>query len=274
MQYKSRTGSDYLRYVLVMYNEHTMSAESLIPLKSYKRLSSARGRFELGAFLVEGKRAVYHILESFPETVVELLLSEGSQSPAINCQIRFLTDRQFHSISQMETPQKIMAVVRLPQEAYADTLPNEPGQKVLLLEDIQDPGNVGTLIRTAVAFGFDGIIMSQKSADPFSPKCIQATAGCVLSLWIRRSNAYIELSQTLQRDGLSLVVADISGDTAPSLLKNKKKLVLALGNEARGLSKQFLELADTRIQIPIDREKAESLNVAVSGAILMYLSSV
>lgn len=258
-----------------MYNEHAMFADSdqpLLPLNSYKKLDNIKSRLGLGIFLVEGKRAVYHIIQMFPERIVELLLLEGSLPLATSHKCRFLTARQFQSISQMETPQKIMAVVRLPEYVYADSLPANPGPRILCLEDVQDPGNVGTLIRTAAAFDFDGVILSEKCADPFSPKCVQASAGCLLSVWIRRSGVYPGLVQQLQRNGFSFVAADISGTTDPSVLKNREKLVLALGNEARGLSQKLLQLADTRIQIPIDQGKAESLNVATSGAILMYVS--
>ena len=259
-----------------MYNEHTMSAgsnESLIPLKSYKKLAAGKGRMEMSAFLVEGKRAVNHILQGFPDRVVEVLITEGSRPPCGNFRIRFLTDKQLQSISELETHQGMMAVVRLPVETYSGQLPRNPGRKILLLEDVQDPGNSGTLIRTAAAFNFDGIIMSPGCADPFSPKCVQATAGCVLSLWIRRSGSYFEIAQELRRAGFSLVAADMTGAADTAVLRNCSKLVLALGNEARGLSRSVLEISDIRLQIPIHRGKAESLNVASCGAICMYLSS-
>lgn len=245
-----------------------------MPLKSFKKLATTKGRLELGAFLVDGKRAVNHILQSFPERIIELLLLEGSHPAGTDFPARMLNSRQFESISQLETPQDIMAVVRLPDNIYDDTLPRNVGRKLLFLEDIQDPGNVGTLIRTAAAFDFDGILLSQRCADPFSPKCVQSSAGCMLSLWIRRTDAQFKLLQKLQQGGFSLVAADMKGTAEPAELRNCDKLVLALGNEARGLSDSLLETADIRVRISIDRERAESLNVAVSGAILMYSSSV
>jgi TrmH family RNA methyltransferase len=132
---------------------------------------------------------------------------------------------------------------------------------------------VGTLIRTAAAFDFSGAILTEKSADPCSPKCVQATAGAVLSLWLRRTPQYLEMLKAMKNEGYALVAADLKGSEETSVIKGREKVVLALGNEAAGLSKKPLDMADYRVRLPIVREKAESLNVATSGAILMYLAA-
>ena len=167
-----------------------------------------------------------------------------------------------------------MAAVLLPPDTYSEKLPGDYSGRILLLEDIQDPGNVGALIRTAAAFDYSGIILTDKCADPFSPKCVQATAGTVLALWLRRTGRYLNLLEALRESGYSLVAADLNGTEDTSLLRRREKLLLALGSEASGLSKGLLAAADHRFRIPIAGEKAESLNVAASGAICMYLSSV
>jgi TrmH family RNA methyltransferase len=113
--------------------------------------------------------------------------------------------------------------------------------------------------------------MTEKCADPLSPKTVQSTAGTVLSLWIRRTGEYEGIVRSLREKGYSLVAADLEGEENPSFLKNTDKLVLALGNEASGLSPDLLKLAHYRLKIPI-KEKAESLNVAACGAICMYLA--
>jgi len=137
---------------------------------------------------------------------------------------------------------------------------------------VQDPGNVGTLIRSAVAFGFSGVILTEKCADALSPKCIQSTAGTVLSLWIRRTPQHLELVEKLKSGGYFVVAADLRGEEATQVLQQQDKLLLVLGNEAAGLSKSLLNAANYRLRIPIVKEKAESLNVAACGAICMYLS--
>jgi TrmH family RNA methyltransferase len=162
----------------------------------------------------------------------------------------------------------------MPEGLFSNYLPEEAGHKILLLEDIQDPGNVGTLIRTAAAFDFDGVIMTPKCADPLSPKCVQATAGAVLSVWLRRTTRYLELTGELKKAGYSLIATELSGVTDLSALHRQRKMILALGNEAAGLSRALRYTADYRLRIPTVPEKAESLNVAACGAIFMYLSSV
>jgi TrmH family RNA methyltransferase len=166
----------------------------------------------------------------------------------------------------------VIALVRLPRETYSDELPENPGANLLLLEDVQDPGNVGTLIRTAAAFDFSAIILSEKCADPFSAKCAQSSAGSVLSIAIRRTKNYLSLAENLRRRGYLLVSADLSGFEKPEIVTTSKKMVLALGNEASGLSQALLDISDFRVRIPINTHKVESLNVAACGAILMYLS--
>jgi len=257
-----------------MYSMPEQNRGTLKPLKWYKDLATREGRFESGAFLVEGARAISQLISNHPDEVNEILFT--TELPLLYQKLasRQVTEGQLRSICSSKTPQGTAAVVRMPRDIYSDSLPGRTGNRILLLEDIQDPGNVGTLIRTAVAFGFSGVILTEKCADPLSPKCVQSTAGAVLSPWIRRTSDYLELVKALKRGSYKLVAADLAGGEDPSLLQGNKKLLLALGNEASGLSAAVLQAADSRIKIPIDRDQAESLNVAACGAICMYLSSV
>jgi len=246
------------------------------PLKSliwYKKLATKKGRNEAGAFIVEGDRAIRQIITNHPDEIVEILVTEDPLPEYSNFAVRVLSENQFKYICHTRTPQGIMAIVKLPWDTYTNKLPKNAGSKVLILEDIQDPGNVGTLIRNAVAFGYSGVIMTESCADPLSPKCVQASAGTLLAVWIRRTVNYLELVRVLKQDGYPMLAADINGIEEPSLLQNRNKLILALGNEAAGLSKELLNEADNILRIPVIRDKAESLNVASCGAICMFLSS-
>lgn len=214
------------------------------------------------------------MVESSPGSILEILYTGDPPPGYARYALRCLTPSQMKSISSTVVSQGIAAVVQLPADTYSHSLPVDAGSRVLLLEDIQDPGNVGTLIRTAAAFDYSGIMLTEKCADPFSPKCIQSTAGTALSLWIRRTVAYLDLVGELKRRGYILAAADLRGTQGPSILKEPDRLVLALGNEAAGLSDTLLKKADHRVRISIARTKAESLNVAACGAICMYLSSL
>jgi len=243
------------------------------PLKWYRELREKKGRLEAGAFLVEGDRAIRQIIAGRPEAILEILAADEPLPAHRDYPVRRITESQLHYITSTQTPQGNVAVVRLPADIYAGSLPRDTGKRVLLLEDIQDPGNAGTLIRTAAAFGFSGVILTENGADPLSPKCVQATAGSVLSVWLRRTKDCLGLARALKNIGYTLVAADLAGTAGPGALHGQEKLLLALGNEAAGLSNNLLDTADLRLQIPVIKEKAESLNVAACGAILMYLCS-
>ncbi len=250
------------------------SRSPLKPLKWYKGLSQERGRVEAGAFMVEGPRAVAQVLERHAPDVLEIVAIEGQPVEHEGFATHYLAEARFRSISSVRNPQGPAAIVRLPAETYSARLPELAGRRVLVLEDVQDPGNVGTLIRTAVAFGFDGAVLSEQCADPFGPKCVQATAGTVLNLWLRRRGDYMRLVEELKSRGFGLVAADLDGWDDSSVLYCQDRLLLALGNEASGLSDDLISLADHRFRIPIDSDGTESLNVAASGAICMYLTSL
>ena len=141
-----------------------------------------------------------------------------------------------------------------------------------MLEDVQDPGNAGSLIRTAAALGYNGVIMSDKCADPFSPKVVQSTAGSLLSVWIRRNGGYLQMAAQLKNEGYELICADLRGEESLNF-KYSGSHMLALGSEGSGISKELLELGSRAVRIPIEKSCAESLNVAAAGAILMFICS-
>jgi TrmH family RNA methyltransferase len=242
------------------------------PLKWYKNLSGKKERLAAGAFLLEGPRALAQIIASNPDSIIEILATDVVVEAYRNCPTRLITESQLKSICSTQHPQGPVAVVRLPSNVYSDNLPDDIGNRLLLLEDIQDPGNVGTLIRTAAAFDFGGVILTPKCADPYSQKCVQASAGTVMSIWVRVTSDYISLLNRLRNTGYALVAADLSGADNVSALA-KDKLTVALGNEANGLSSALLEIADIRFKVAINQHKAESLNVSVCGAVCMYLSA-
>jgi len=246
--------------------------KKLKPIKWYQNLATKKGRLEAKAFLVEGDKPIKQIFNNNPDEIIEIVSTEDLPASYSKYSQRLITETQMRLISSSKTPQGIVAVVRLPMETYSDQLPANMGRYILLLEDVQDPRNVGSLIRTAVAFNYSGLILSEKCADPLSPKCVQPTVGTILSLWIRRTSRYLELIEKLKHDGYILVATDLDGVENPSVIQCQDKLLLALGNEASGLSEPLLKASNYRIRIPIRRDKAESLNVAACGAICIYLS--
>lgn len=243
-------------------------------LKWYKSLLINKHRRAEGCFLVEGFRAIEQIAAEFPESIDEIILSEKRTDWSMlkKFQVRTLSEAQLNSISPSQTPQGIIAAVHLPDKCYSSELPDNFGSKILLLEHIQDPGNVGTLIRTAAAMGYSGVLLSAQSADPFSPKAVQSSAGAILSVWIRRTESYLNVISRLKTEKFSICAADVYGQNHIDFSKVSKH-VLTLGNEGAGLTSALLQLSDVRFRIPFDSSKVESLNVAISGAIAMFCSA-
>jgi len=257
-----------------MREQSERAAEPLKPLKWYRALATRKGRLAAGAFLVEGERAVNQVCRGHPGEIMEIIATAAPPDAYRHYPLRLLNESQFRAVAPTKTPQGLMALVRSPRDIYTQELPAAAGDRILLLEDIQDPGNVGTLIRTAAAFAFSGIILSQHCADPLAPKCVQASAGTLLGPWLRRTPRYRELAGELKESGHTVIAADLAGDDGLSRLRRHEKMLLALGNEASGLSPAVLNLAHHRLRIPIAAEKAQSLNVAACGAICMFLTSL
>ena len=246
------------------------SVNRLKPLKWYRNLNTRKGRYESGFFLIEGIRSIRQVMAVHPHAVKEIIYTSGAKPLEGSCPIRIVTEAQFKSISTGKTPQGIAAILPLPENWNSVQLPGKIGTRVLLLEHIQDPGNVGTLIRTAAAFGFSGVILSDQCADPFSPKCVQASTGTILSMWIRRTSSYLQMAETLQSQKYELIAMDMKGSKDIQEFIPSKTLVLALGNEGSGLSSNLKSMANQSVRIPMDDDNAESLNVAVCGGIGMY----
>lgn len=138
---------------------------------------------------------------------------------------------------------------------------------VLILDDIQDPGNLGTLIRSSIAFGFDNIILSDESVDLYNPKVIRATEGMIFNINVIRTNI-IEYIPKLKEMGYKILVSDVvSGKDIKDEICNN--IALVLGNEGKGVHKNIKELCDELVNIKMDKD-CESLNVGVAGSILMH----
>jgi len=246
------------------------------PISWYKSLCRHKYRRQYGYFLIEGRKAVGQILAFHRGSIEELLYVDGAGTPPDGIPARVISEANMKSICVSRTPQGAAALVKIPPDTYTSQIPasllsaGRASARVLLLEDVQDPGNAGTLIRTAAAFGYSCVIMSGKCADPFSPKAAQSSAGALLSLDIRRSDEYIDMAAELKRRGYELFAADLGGEDTRSL-KIAGPHVIALGSEGAGLSGSLLDMSDRKIRIPIDANAAESLNVAAAGAIMMFM---
>lgn len=230
-----------------------------------------------GAFVVEGANAVRDLLLTHPAKLLKLLITaeyqrrESDQDRRIRQSVDVpsyaCTDRMFTTISELEAPQGILAVVRQPTW-NEDELFDCPTLFGLYGEQLQDPANVGAIIRTAAALNVSALWLTPDSADVYNPKVVRATSGALLSLPI-----FIAADVTgFVRKGCAIFAAEAgSREAVPmeTIQSVPPRMVLAVGNESRGLSAQTSQLAACRFTIPLSRQ-VESLNVAATVAIATH----
>jgi len=181
-----------------------------------------------------------------------------------------IPERQMRSISETETPQGILAIFPLPSQDLTE-LHGPSIRKVIICDEVADPGNLGTLIRSALAFDFDMMIVTGSTVEPFAPKVIRASAGAVFGLPIRTA-ALDTVVKWVRDSEFVLVAADPRGSVPSERLKqifHKGKLALAIGSEPRGLSPHLVAAATERVRVS-HTNSVESLNAAVAGSILMH----
>lgn len=174
----------------------------------------------------------------------------------------------FRRVAQTETSQGVVAVARI-HDSAEEALFAEPGANVLVLDRIQDPGNVGTLLRTAEAAGFSGAILMKGSGDAFGPKAVRAAAGSLFRLPLLFLDTAGEATDLLRRHGKRVFAADGSGECDYDDCDLAHDAAVVIGNEGNGLSEEWLRLADVHMAIPMEG-KTESLNAALAGGIILY----
>lgn len=178
------------------------------------------------------------------------------------------TDAVFKEVSETKTPQGILGLVRRPVYPIDDIL-NTPNPFLLLLEDIRDPGNLGTMIRTAEGAGITGVIFGDSTVDIYNPKVVRATMGSIFRVPFYQAGDFYETIDLIKQKGVTVYAAHLSGEIYDTEDCYRKSCAFIIGNEANGLSERATEKADRLIRIPM-AGKVESLNAAVAAAILMY----
>ena len=240
-------------------------------LKYLNSLQKKKYRLQEGKFIVEGVRAVEDGLKSnfaceevfVLNSKVESLQPQLEFAKAMNLKITEVTEKELNQFTTTQHPQSLAAIFRI------NTNSVKIGKSVVALDNISDPGNLGTIIRTCDWFGIDTILLGENCVDIFNPKVVRATMGSIFHVdFIQTQNLYSELSG-LKANGYSLVAADLGGKPPEKVSEENSEKVLILGSEAFGPSKEILKLADIKIRIE-GSGKAESLNVSVAGGILIY----
>jgi TrmH family RNA methyltransferase len=230
--------------------------------------------------VVEGTLPVRDLLTRYPERILTIVTAHGyfqkeAQGDrlvrlASSAQQYSCPDPQFSKLSDLDAPQGILAVVRQPAWDEGEVL-RQPTVLGIFGEELQDPANVGAIIRTAAALNASALWLTPESADVYHPKVVRATSGMLLALPIFAAKDV----SGLIRQGCQIFAAEVTGDGTVSIdeiHQAPRKLVLAVGNESRGLSAQIRSQATTRFTIPLSRD-VESLNVAAAVAIATFYFS-
>lgn len=220
-------------------------------------------RRRTGLFVVEGERIFGEIP---PEEIAAVYMSAGymRSHPGMRCDY-VVNDGDFARLADTKHPQGILAVVRQREYAIAD-LPE--GDIYIFLDTIQDPGNLGTIIRTAEAAGVTAVIMNKGCADVYSPKVVRSTMGSIFRVPFVYTEKLPEAVEIIKRAGVTVYAASLEGT---SIFREDlaEKRAFIIGNEGNGISEEVLALADRAVYIPMAGQ-VESLNAAISAAILMY----
>lgn len=238
-------------------------------------LKSKKERTEQKRFVIEGDRIVLDLAATRPKSIFEVYASEDYLSEAgtlfneLGIPFFVVKTQVFNEICDTVTPQGILAVVNQPEYSYEEVVKASDSLRLLLLEDIRDPGNLGTMIRTAEAAGIDGIIMSRGTVDIFSPKVTRATMGSLFRIPFIYTDDLPGTVRCLAEDGVVTYAAYLHGGTDYRKVTYDRKAAVMIGNEGSGLTEDAVSAAGFRVFIPMSGQ-IESLNASVAGAILMY----
>ena len=275
----------------------------IISSKDNKRIKYIRSLLEKGnirkknhQFVVEGIKLVDEALEY--GKVLEVVCAESLYNELISgdlsgnrllaendknitnyvkkgSSLLVVSDMVFKSMSETKTPQGILAVAEIPDyrlldRGFLEQAYTETGKiKLLVLEDTADPGNLGTIMRTAEAAGVTGVIMGKGTVDIFNPKVVRSTMGSIFRLPFAYVEDLKETIKELKTQGISFYATHLKGEKSYKDIKYSDKSAILVGNEARGLSYDVADLADTYVLIPM-QGKVESLNAAVAAGLMMY----
>ncbi|MDR0898192.1 MAG: RNA methyltransferase [Oscillospiraceae bacterium] len=237
-------------------------------IQALRALQTAKGREAAGCFLAEGAKLC---AEALRDAEVALLLADAAKAEAFAPLLEAAPEallapaHVLASVCEVKTPQGVAAAVKMPP-ALDLAAAESP---LLVLDGVQDPGNVGTMLRTAEAAGFKGALLSEACADPFAPKTVRASMGSVLRLPFARGDLPAMLAVLAGR-GYTLVSAELGGQPfAQAARALQPPFALVIGSEGRGVSPAVSALCGLKVALPM-RGRAESLNAAVAAGILMY----
>ncbi len=227
-------------------------------IKEYKKLQLRKYRDKKKQFIVEGEHLV---LEAYKTGCIDELILEKDEIFPLNVETVYVTNEIINKISTLEDPQNVMALCHTKSSDFL-------GTRILLLDEIQDPGNLGTIIRSAVAFNIDTIVLGNNTVDVYNPKVVRASQGMIFHVNII-SKSITEIIETLKKDNFVIYGTKVTHGESLKNISAPSKYAIVMGNEGNGMSDEVSNLCDKFIYIDMNQQ-CESLNVGVATSIILY----
>ena len=238
-------------------------------IKELAKLQTAKGRKKAGLYLLEGEHLVEEAIKE--KALIELIVVSSNRMEDYHylleqtvVQVLVVSQEVFQKLSMTETTQGILAAVQIENQTELPL-----SGRIIVLDAVQDPGNLGTIVRTADAACFDAVVLGVGTVDLYNDKVIRSMQGSHFHIPVFQADLR-EYLPALKNQGVEVAVTALHRDSKDySILQGKSDIAIVVGNEGQGVSSEVIEVADVVVTIPMFG-KAESLNVAIASALLMY----
>jgi len=257
--------------------ENVITSSQNSTIKLVKALHIKKYRDLYGMYFIEGMKMVNEALRErvpiekfiFSEDFsVDQLDLEHSLENINEIDSVFVSNNIFKQISDVKSPQGVIAIVKKHLIPFKNIL-QRSSYFMVVLDRVQDPGNVGSIIRTVDAAGGDAVVLLKGSADPYNPKTLRSTMGSIFRVPVLEIDEFESFMNNLISAGTHLIASCLNGENLFNWNGNYSKIALIIGNESKGISNEIMELASSKVTIPM-AGKAESLNASVAAGILIY----
>ena len=243
-------------------------------IKHIRKLKEKKYRDEFGEYIVEGVKLINEAIAEKLDVKTIVICDNCNKTETINQNLMYevakysciyVDEKVFNTITEVQNPQGILAVVgkKNKQEEI-----NYNEDVIVILDDIQDPGNLGTILRTIDSANLSQVIISKKSGDVYNPKVIRSTMGAIFRINVIESYSLLDTIKNLKKHKFTIISTSLDTDKTIYDIQYKK-VAIVIGNEANGVSKEIQEISDSKIKIPM-LGKTESLNASVATGIVLY----
>ena len=253
---------------------HIITSKDNEIIKHIRKLKEKKYRDEYNEYVIEGVKIVEEAIKENAKIKQVIVCNDTTKTYEIPTHIMleiakfdciYVSDKIFNYITQVTNPQGIMAII----EKQDENMQIDYNQDIIvMLDDVQDPGNLGTILRTVDSIGLNQIIVSKGTADSFNSKVVRSTMGAIFRLKIIEEDDLIKTIKELRKHHFKLLVTSLQTENSIYDIDFSKKIIV-IGNEANGVSKEIQDLADEKAKIPM-LGRTESLNASVAAGIVMY----